>query len=76
MYMPEEVPDNSHYVEKLKSVGDVWELRPEWQNVEYRFLFGIFRIGPDGCITACPVELVVASATAARAEFSGIAQYP
>ncbi len=23
-------------------MGDVWELRPEWQNVEYRFLFGVF----------------------------------
>lgn len=32
---------DSHYVEKIKRTRDVWELRPEWQNVEYRFLFGI-----------------------------------
>ncbi len=41
-----------------------------------RALNGMLRIGPDGCITAFPIEHVDASATAARAEFSGIAQYP
>jgi len=41
-----------------------------------RALNGVLQIGPDGCITARPVELVDASATAARAEFSGISQYP
>ncbi len=32
---------DSHFVEKMKSVKDVWELRPEHLNVEYRILFGV-----------------------------------
>lgn len=35
-----------------------------------RALNGVVRIGPDGCITAHPMELVDASSTASRAGFS------
>jgi len=34
---------DSQDVEQLQSVGGVWEHSPEWQSVEYRLLFGVFR---------------------------------
>ncbi len=41
-----------------------------------RALNGVLQIGPDGCITARPIEQVDAFATVASAEFSTITQYP